>query len=189
MPLILLLLIYLFFLLLLPASASSSASPEKYSLRLLLERAGGTEKMALEMTSADSMAELRAEVTQWWKQIHPASDTPPPFRILAQGKEIGTGPLPKKREKEREPSVVKYIRMKTTVCDVTCEKKNDYCELRDDDDDDAENDRIGYLDLSPGYDSDDKTLREIGFKDNQIQEKVYVSISNPANRAGEKRPS
>merc|ERR1719193_849451 len=38
------------------ASASSSASPEKYSLRLLLERAGGTEKMALEMTSADSMA-------------------------------------------------------------------------------------------------------------------------------------
>ena len=39
--------------------------------------------------------------------------------------------------------------------------------------------------VKSGYDVDDKTLRDIGFKDNQIQEKVYVSISNPANRTGE----
>ena len=45
--------------------------------------------MALEMSSSDSMAELRAEVTQWWRAIHPDADAAPPFRILAQGKEIG----------------------------------------------------------------------------------------------------
>ena len=59
-------------------------------MRLLLEQAGGQEKMALEMISSDSMAELRAEVTQWWKVIHANSDPHPPFRILAHGKEIGT---------------------------------------------------------------------------------------------------
>ena len=57
----------------------------------MLEQAGGCEKMALEMMSSDSMAELRAEVTQWWKAIHANSDHHPPFRILAHGKEIGEG--------------------------------------------------------------------------------------------------
>ena len=62
---------------------------DKFPVRLSLEQAGGSAKMALDMMSTDTMAELRAEVTQWWCAIHSHLDAPPPFRILAQGKEIG----------------------------------------------------------------------------------------------------
>ena len=68
---------------------ANGTTADKFPVRLLLEQAGGSAKRPLEMMSSDSMAELRAEVTQWWHSLHATPTASPPFRILAQGKEIG----------------------------------------------------------------------------------------------------
>jgi DNA-binding transcriptional regulator PaaX len=51
-------------------SLPPNATSEKSTIRFLLEQAGGSEKMAVEMLTTDLVAELRAEVQKWWSCIH-----------------------------------------------------------------------------------------------------------------------
>ncbi|KAJ8873830.1 hypothetical protein PR048_024666 [Dryococelus australis] len=75
-------------------------------VRVVIQPAGVSEKITLELLSSDYVADLRAEVVKWWENVHaravaekPTSNTTPvlgslltegPVRMITQGQELTT---------------------------------------------------------------------------------------------------
>lgn len=78
---------------------------ERTPLRVHIQPAGVSDKVTLELQACDLVAELRAEVAQWWEQLQvrlqPQPPTSPqpvlgslladgPIRMITQGQELTT---------------------------------------------------------------------------------------------------